>query len=106
MAGKVPATASLLCRGGTRSALQHERVPPLPSGWLFWVPSLCCHGSLLIVEPTPFISGHTSRLRRNLRPTRTRRAREVHVQHSDGLWYPGSLEAHRQVEGVWSGYVR
>jgi hypothetical protein len=32
--------------------------------------------------------------------------REVRVQHSDGVWYPGYLEAYRQVEGVWEGYVR
>jgi hypothetical protein len=31
--------------------------------------------------------------------------REVHVQHSDGLWYPGLLEAYRDVSGVWEGYV-
>jgi hypothetical protein len=22
-----------------------------------------------------------------------------------GVWYPGSLDAYRQDEGVWSGYV-
>jgi hypothetical protein len=32
--------------------------------------------------------------------------REVTVQHSDGLRYPGHLKAYRKVEGVWKGYVR
>jgi hypothetical protein len=32
--------------------------------------------------------------------------REVRVLHRDGVWYPGWLEAYRQVEGVWSAYVR
>jgi hypothetical protein len=32
--------------------------------------------------------------------------REVRVQHSDGVWYPGTLEAYRKVEGVWECYVR
>ena len=32
--------------------------------------------------------------------------RAVQVQRDDGLWCDGWLEAYRQVEGVWSGYVR
>jgi hypothetical protein len=32
--------------------------------------------------------------------------RAVQVQLDDGLWYDGWLEAYRQVEGVWAGYVR
>ena len=32
--------------------------------------------------------------------------REVQVLHTDGVWYPGFLEAYRQVEGVWSAYLR
>src|SRR4051794_12580769 len=31
---------------------------------------------------------------------------EVQVQHRDDRWYPGWLEAYRQDDGVWSGYVR
>jgi hypothetical protein len=27
--------------------------------------------------------------------------RDVQVQHRDDLWYPGTLEAYRKVEGVW-----
>lgn len=33
-------------------------------------------------------------------------ARPVEVQMDDGIWVPGSLEAYRKVEGVWSGFVR
>jgi hypothetical protein len=32
--------------------------------------------------------------------------RPVQVHLDDGLWVPAWLEAYRQVEGVWSGYVR
>ncbi len=31
---------------------------------------------------------------------------QVEVEHSDGLWHPGSPEVYRQLQGVWSGYVR
>ena len=31
--------------------------------------------------------------------------REVQVQHSDGIWYPGLLEAYRNLDDVWEGYV-
>jgi hypothetical protein len=32
--------------------------------------------------------------------------RRVEVRLDDGLWCPGRLESYRQVEGVWSGFVR
>jgi hypothetical protein len=32
--------------------------------------------------------------------------RPVEVQLDDGTWLEGYLEAYRQVEGVWSGFVR
>ena len=32
--------------------------------------------------------------------------RDVEVQTDDGLWHPGRLQAYRQVEGVWSAFVR
>jgi hypothetical protein len=32
--------------------------------------------------------------------------RLVQVQHDDGRWCEGWLEAYRQVDGVWSGFVR
>lgn len=30
----------------------------------------------------------------------------VEVRLDDGIWVAGVLETYRQVEGVWSGYVR
>ena len=35
-----------------------------------------------------------------------RDAQPVEVQLDDGTWAPGFLEAYRNVEGVWSGFVR
>jgi hypothetical protein len=32
--------------------------------------------------------------------------RPVQVQLDDGVWCDGYLESYRQVEGVWSGFVR
>lgn len=32
--------------------------------------------------------------------------RLVHVQLDDGRWCGGYLESYRQVDGVWSGFVR
>jgi hypothetical protein len=32
--------------------------------------------------------------------------RPVRVRLADGRWCDGWLEAYRQVEGIWAGYVR
>jgi hypothetical protein len=34
------------------------------------------------------------------------RHRPVQVQHDDGTWCDGWLEAYRQVDAVWSAFVR